>query len=214
MKKGFRWFIIFALVITVLLYFANSMYDIDIDANGQKTIVKVEEKSDMDLTAWLSVYQSGKFEKVKVVNDTILEGYQKIDKESDIPLMSLQSDVKVVYYNLISSQKPMMTELKELGISLTGATAISASSEDQNVLSKIFLESILPLLFFLVAALFLFRFLGPKGGGMPFKIQAGKLKTKKEVTTRFSDVAGMEETKEELVEIVEFLKNPNKFSKA
>lgn len=214
MKKGFRWFIIFALVITALLYLANSMYDIDVDADGQKTIVKVEKQTDLDLTQWLTIYQSGTFEKVTVINDTILEGYQKIDKESDIPLMSLQSDVKVVYYNLITSQKPMMTELKDLGISLTGATAITASSEDQNVLSKLFLESILPLLFFLVAAILLFRFMGPKWGGMPFKIQAGKLKTKKEITTRFTDVAGMEETKEELVEIVEFLKNPTKFSKA
>lgn len=49
---------------------------------------------------------------------------------------------------------------------------------------------------------------------MPFKIQAGKLSSKKDVKTRFADVAGMEETKEELVEIVEFLKNPNKFSRA
>ncbi|MBP6910331.1 AAA family ATPase [Patescibacteria group bacterium] len=49
---------------------------------------------------------------------------------------------------------------------------------------------------------------------MPFNIQAGKLKTKKDITTRFSDVAGMDEVKEELVEIVEFLKNPDKFSKA
>lgn len=49
---------------------------------------------------------------------------------------------------------------------------------------------------------------------MPFNIQAGKLKNKKEVTTRFADVAGMDEAKEELVEIVEFLKNPTKFSKA
>lgn len=49
---------------------------------------------------------------------------------------------------------------------------------------------------------------------MPFNIQAGKLKNKKEITTRFADVAGMDEAKEELVEIVEFLKNPTKFSKA
>lgn len=49
---------------------------------------------------------------------------------------------------------------------------------------------------------------------MPFNIQAGKLKSKKESTTRFADVAGMDEAKEELVEIVEFLKNPTKFSKA
>ena len=32
--------------------------------------------------------------------------------------------------------------------------------------------------------------------------------------TKFSDVAGMDESKEELIEIVDFLKNPEKYKKA
>ena len=49
---------------------------------------------------------------------------------------------------------------------------------------------------------------------MPFNIQIGKLKGKNEVKTKFSDVAGMDEAKNELVEIVDFLKNPEKYTKA
>lgn len=57
---------------------------------------------------------------------------------------------------------------------------------------------------------------GPKGGtgGMPFNIQIGKLKNKNDPKTKFADVAGMDECKEELVEIVDFLKSPDKYKKA
>lgn len=95
-------------------------------------LIKIDNTTDMDLTAWLGMYQSGSFERVKVVNDTKLEGYQAIDKEDDIPIVSLQRDVKVVYYNIISTQKPATTALKDLGISLTGETIIMASSEEGN----------------------------------------------------------------------------------
>jgi ATP-dependent Zn protease len=39
------------------------------------------------------------------------------------------------------------------------------------------------------------------------------LNNNKTVTTRFADVAGMEEVKMELSEIVDYLKNPNKYHK-
>ena len=214
MKKGLRWFIIFALVITAVLYVVNTSYEVTSNAAGEKTIVLTDTVNETNLNEWLALYQSGSYEKVKVINDTILEGYQKKDKQADVPLMSFQSNVKVLSYTVFKTQKPVTTALKDLGISLTGTTLITAATEDQNVWSKLLLENILPIILFMVAAIFLFRFIGPKGGGMPFNIQAGKLKNKKESTTRFADVAGMDEAKEELVEIVEFLKNPTKFSKA
>lgn len=213
MKKGLRWFLIFAVAITALLYFLSSNYEVDTDANGEKTLIKIDNTTERDLTARLGLYQSWSFERVKVINDITLEGYVPTDRQDTAPIMSMQSNVKVVYYDVIQAQKPATTTLQELGISLTGDTQITASTQEENVWSKLFLETILPLIFFLVAALFLLRFLGPKGGPMPFNIQAGKLKNKKEVKTRFADVAGMDEAKEELVEIVEFLKHPDKFSK-
>jgi cell division protease FtsH len=53
----------------------------------------------------------------------------------------------------------------------------------------------------------------PKGGGMPFNIKIGKLSDKKQVKTRFKDIAGMHEVKAELEEIVDYLKNPSKYQK-
>lgn len=192
----------------------NTSYEVTTNSAGEKTLVLTDTTTDMDLTAWLGLYQSGSFEKIKIINDKTLEGYRQKDAPTDIPLMSLQNDVKVLSYDVFKTQKPATTELRELGISLTGDTTITATTEDESVRSTLLLENILPIILFMVAAIFLFRFIGPKGGPMPFNIQAGKLKNKKEVTTRFADVAGMDEAKEELVEIVDFLKNPTKFSKA
>lgn len=78
------------------------------------------------------------------------------------------------------------------------------------------IEQIIPTLFFFVIIIFFFRMFMPKGGagGLPFNIQVGKLKNKTDSKTKFSDVAGMDESKEELIEIVDFLKNPEKYRKA
>lgn len=51
------------------------------------------------------------------------------------------------------------------------------------------------------------------GGGFPFSVKAGKLNTSKTMKTKFSDVAGMDEVKMELSEIVDYLKNPQKYHK-
>jgi len=55
--------------------------------------------------------------------------------------------------------------------------------------------------------------MSPKGGGLPFGFKTGVLRTKTDMKTKFKDVAGMEEVKDELVEIVDFLKNPGKYQK-
>ncbi|TVP74312.1 MAG: ATP-dependent metallopeptidase FtsH/Yme1/Tma family protein [Rhodobacteraceae bacterium] len=54
---------------------------------------------------------------------------------------------------------------------------------------------------------------GGKGGAMGFGKSKAKLLTEKHGRVTFDDVAGIDEAKDELEEIVEFLRNPQKFSR-
>jgi cell division protease FtsH len=75
------------------------------------------------------------------------------------------------------------------------------------------LTSMLPILLFIF--LFFFLMQQTQGGGskvMQFGKSKAKLHTDEKTKVTFGDVAGADEEKEELAEIVEFLKNPKKFN--
>jgi cell division protease FtsH len=72
---------------------------------------------------------------------------------------------------------------------------------------------IIPLLLFVGLWAFLFRRMsGAEGGVMSFARSRAKIYADDEVKVRFTDVAGVDEAEEELKEIVEFLKNPKKYT--
>src|ERR1700730_4713246 len=72
---------------------------------------------------------------------------------------------------------------------------------------------VIPLVFFIGIWGFFFRRLsGAEGGVMSFARSRAKIYADDEVKVRFSDVAGVDEAEDELKEIVEFLKNPKKYT--
>ena len=75
------------------------------------------------------------------------------------------------------------------------------------------LSWILPLAFLAgIWMIFLRRMGGAEGGIMSFARSRAKVFADDEVPVRFTDVAGVDEAREELKEIVEFLKNPKKYT--
>lgn len=75
----------------------------------------------------------------------------------------------------------------------------------------------IPLLLLIVLLVFLFRKAGNSGGGEGGPFGFGKSRARvydgKKHTTKFTDVAGAQEAKDEVVEVVDFLKNPKKYEK-
>jgi cell division protease FtsH len=72
---------------------------------------------------------------------------------------------------------------------------------------------VVPLLFIVALWSFLFRRVGgAEGGVMSFARSKAKIYAEDEVPVTFDDVAGVDEAEQELKEIVEFLKNPRKFT--
>ena len=72
----------------------------------------------------------------------------------------------------------------------------------------------LPMLLFIGVWIFFMRQMqGGKGGAMGFGKSKARLLTEKQGRVTFEDVAGIDEAKDELEEIIEFLKNPQKFQK-
>ncbi len=91
---------------------------------------------------------------------------------------------------------------------------VSADSQEQSTLQS-FLLGLLPFVLLIgVWVYFMNRMQGGgKGGAMGFGKSRAKLLTEKHGRVTFDDVAGIDEAKEELEEIVEFLRNPQKFSR-
>ena len=108
--------------------------------------------------------------------------------------------------------KPEDSQVTDLLISKN--IPVRAEKQQQSVLQS-FIITLLPFLLLIgVWVYFMNRMQGGgKGGAMGFGKSRAKLLTEKHGRVTFDDVAGIDEAKEELEEIVEFLRNPQKFSR-
>ncbi|MFW2590153.1 ATP-dependent zinc metalloprotease FtsH [Sagittula sp. SSi028] len=108
--------------------------------------------------------------------------------------------------------KPEDAEVTDLLIARD--VPVTAKSQESSGF-QVFLLNLLPFLLLIGVWIYFMNRMqgGGKGGAMGFGKSKAKLLTEKHGRVTFDDVAGIDEAKEELEEIVEFLRNPQKFSR-
>ena len=114
------------------------------------------------------------------------------------------------YFSTYSPDDPALIEkLSAKGVKISAAPIESPVSPILGILLNW-----MPMLLFIGVWIFFMRQMqGGKGGAMGFGKSKARLLTEKQGKITFEDVAGIDEAKDELEEIIEFLKNPQKFQK-
>lgn len=140
-------------------------------------------------------------------------------KEGNLNKISLEgdkviADVKDSGQKLVSHKEAGESIYKILESSSVDPTKVTIEVKDTSIQQAWLgiLGAILPILLMVVFFFFLFRQARDAGQGIfSFAQSKARLFTKDQPQIKFSDVAGADEAKRELSEVVEFLKTPDKF---
>ena len=97
-------------------------------------------------------------------------------------------------------------------VELLGAHDVEYTGQAENTVLANLLSWVIPPLIILAIWIVILRRMGPGGAGvMSFGRSRAKIYAEDETKASFDDVAGVDEAQEELEEIIEFLKHPEKF---
>ncbi len=175
-------------------------------------------------TEFLEDLQNDRIESVELdaenaeLTVTLKQEYVESQSEADSPGENANAFEQYAYFVQIKNDQVYTTRVMESMDTLTeqlekhgveGTRVVSASS---GILTEIFVGVVLPVLIIWLLASFLMRKMGGSGGPLNVGKSNAKVYVQKETGVTFKDVAGEDEAKESLVEVVDFLHNPGKYS--
>jgi cell division protease FtsH len=148
----------------------------------------------LEYSEFKSLLQQGRIAEVTLSQETIRGKYQDADNNQ-------------VAFTTVHVDDPKLVEQLE-------AQKVRFSGEVQSRwVTDVLLGWVLPLVLIVGVWTFLFRRMGgAEGGIMSFARSRAKIYAEDDVKVSFNEVAGVDEAEEELKEIVEFLKNPRKYT--
>ena len=143
--------------------------------------------------------------------DNAKNGQVKTIQQDGNTIIGLKDDKPVVKAAYLGSTKELMDSLKEAGVKL-GDDGIKFEVKTGGFDWGNIMLSFLPLVLFGALLFFLFRSArGANTQAFNFGKSRARLASGDKPTVTFADVAGIDESKGELQEVVEFLKSPQKF---
>ena len=185
--KNGQTILIFLVVSLVVLLLVNFM-------NG---ILKDSTEKEITYNQFMKMLENGEVDKVVIQSSEI----EITPKNQPFPGM------KLTYYTGVMADDNLQQKLEAAGVDYTQEIPDVTGAILYNILSLV-----IPLVLVWVAFGFIMRKMAGGGGVMNVGKNKAKVYSQKETGVTFKDVAGQDEAKESLHEVVDFLENPGKYT--
>ena len=167
---------------------------------------------EISYSEFLNMLENDKVESVEITNDQLNITPKQGEKGTDTANpYGYYATPKITYYTGKAEDDTALTE--RLSKDYPEVRFFKTKTDGSNLLTTILLYYVIPIGLMWVLLSFLFKKISKGGGPMGVGKSNAKVYVQKETGITFKDVAGEDEAKESLQEVVDFLHNPAKYAK-